>query len=206
MEKEAKIFQEKGYVLVKNFVPKQTAKMLFNYLVCLSVSKKLLNPNIRLEGDEQVPESLLAINGDTIFESLLFSLREKMELNTGLSLLPTYSYRRLYTHGNILHKHTDRPECEISATIKLSDNSEYNWPIWMQDTAIELEDGDAVLYRGCDLEHWREPCGGSKKHLMGQTFLHYVDVDGPFIDSAFEKNQIRQKAYDNFLNYCSQLD
>ena len=212
MSKQIEMFREKGYVLVKNMVSKETAQMLFNYLVCESISKKIENPETQLEGDDQVPNSLSAINGDLIFESLLFGLKEKMELKTGLSLLPTYSYRRLYKHGNILHKHKDRPSCEVSATIKLSDNGGYNWPIWMEDTAFELEDGDAVIYRGCDLTHWREPCGGPRKYIMGQVFTHYVDVNGPFAEYAFDNTndnsnrfETRKKAYENFQHYCKQL-
>ena len=40
----------------------------------------------------------------------------------------------------------------------------------MAGKEIELENGDAVIYKGCDLEHWREPFKGE---VCVQTFLHY---------------------------------
>ena len=37
---------------------------------------------------------------------------------------------------------------------------------------VKLETGDMLLYRGCDLEHWREPF---QKETCVQVFLHYND-------------------------------
>lgn len=45
--------------------------------------------------------------------------------------------------------------------------------------------GDAVLYRGCEVHHWR------KKYKEGQwqaqVFLHYVDANGPHAEWKFDK-------------------
>ena len=45
---------------------------------------------------------------------------------------------------------------------------------------VRLEAGDAVLYRGAEALHWREPLDGADWYL--QVFLHYVDADGPYAD------------------------
>ena len=34
-----------------------------------------------------------------------------------------------------------------------------------------------LIYRGAELEHWRNPLKGA---LCAQTFLHYNDKNGPF--------------------------
>ena len=39
-----------------------------------------------------------------------------MQKETGLQLIPTYSYARIYKKGDILKRHKDRPSCEISTT------------------------------------------------------------------------------------------
>ncbi len=41
---------------------------------------------------------------------------------------------------------------------------------------IDLEPGDAIMYRGADLIHWRDP---SPHDWLVQVFLHYVDLNGP---------------------------
>jgi hypothetical protein len=40
---------------------------------------------------------------------------------------------------------------------------------------INLEPGDAAIYSGCEIEHWREEFKGD---WHAQTFLHYVDKNG----------------------------
>lgn len=197
MKTPQETFKEKGYALIKGFITKDVAKYLYGYLV---VTTRAAQFNGGVRGDSQVPDSISAIHGDPAFETLLWSVHKKMEECTGLELIPTYTYRRLYKNGNILHKHKDRPSCEISATIKLSDSGGYNWPIWMVDTPYELEDGDAVIYRGCDLEHWREPCGGPDNYIMGQVFTHYVDKNGPFTEYAYDKNQLRANVFESLKN------
>ena len=98
-----------------------------------------------------------------------------MEKETGLKLFPTYSFFRLYTLLSDLKKHSDRPSCEVSVTVMLgSDGTQ--WPIYMDGKPVDLNPGDACIYLGCELEHWREPFEGDW-HL--QTFLHYVDQNGP---------------------------
>ena len=36
-----------------------------------------------------------------------------------------------------------------------------------------MQSGDMLVYRGCDLEHWREAFEGEN---CGQVFLHYNDA------------------------------
>ena len=192
MKKYPKLFKEHGYIHVKEFIPKEVGKYLFEYLKFSSHAMVLAN---RVEqgwhsgdGDDQVPGSFAPRHGDMAFQALMRQMRPKMEEVTGLSLCPTYTYVRLYRMGNILKKHRDRPSCEISVTVKLSDTGEYNWPIFMDGTECELGDSDAVIYRGCDLEHWREPCEGGKDYRLGQVFLHYINKDGPhFPEFAYDK-------------------
>ena len=45
----------------------------------------------------------------------------------------------------------------------------------MNGAGIDMEPGDAVIYLGCEIEHWREEFNGD---WHAQTFLHYVDKNG----------------------------
>lgn len=132
------------------------------------------------EASAQIP-STHSVYGDTLMETLLLHCQPKIEELTGLKLYPTYSYYRVYKPGDVLEKHTDRRECEISATICLgydyiTDDPEYHWDIYVDGVGIELEPGDAVIYRGCDVEHWREPFNVQEGSWQAQVFLHYVDA------------------------------
>jgi hypothetical protein len=107
-------------------------------------------------------------------ESLMINKLDLMQKETNLELLPTYAFWRMYTLNADLKKHTDRESCEISVTVMIGSDGT-KWPIYMNGNKIELEEGDAVIYLGCELEHWREEFKGD---WHAQTFLHYVDKNG----------------------------
>lgn len=175
-------FRDHKYVFVKNILDPEICIELSGYLRKITASK--------VEGDVQCPISP-SIYGDKVFDTLLEDLRPAMEEATGLKLIPTYSYARFYKPGDELKPHLDRRECEISATVTLGFNGGL-WPIHvsssreMNDDLGEfmVEVGDALIYRGEELNHWRE------KYTQGewqcQVFLHYVDADGPYKDLKFD--------------------
>ena len=106
-----------------------------------------------------------------------------VEKESNLKLFPTYAYWRYYIFGAKLFKHKDRPSCEVSiaSCIKKYDN----WPLIIEGKSFELEEGDALLYAGCDQEHGRP--GLYKGEGMAQVFLHYVNQYGPNKDHAYDK-------------------
>ena len=57
-------------------------------------------------------------------------------------------------------------------------------------TSFELEEGDAVLYNGCDQKHWRPSV--YKGEGMAQVFLHYVNQNGPNKDHAYDQINIKK--------------
>ena len=66
--------------------------------------------------DTQSP-GMYAVYKDTNMMFFHSMLLPQMEAVTGLNLLPTYTYTRIYRPGAILEKHKDRPACEVSATM-----------------------------------------------------------------------------------------
>jgi len=119
---------------------------------------------------------------DPLMTALLDIKLSRVELESKLKLFPTYAYWRYYVFGGSLAKHTDRPACEISvsACIKKYDN----WPIIVEGTSFELDEGDAILYAGGDQKHWRP--GVYKGEGMAQVFLHYVNQNGPNKNHAYD--------------------
>ena len=115
-------------------------------------------------------------------ETLLLRVMPIMQTVTELELVPCYSYARIYKYGDTLHRHKDRPSCEISCTVNLGGD---HWPIFLDPTGgngnegikVDLAPGDLLAYKGVFLEHWRNPFEG---YDCGQVFLHYNDKNGPF--------------------------
>ena len=127
--------------------------------------------------DEQIPETY-SHYGDIVMETLLQKLKYRVEIETDLKLNETYAYARIYKKGDELKRHKDRYSCEVSTTLHLGGDG---WPIFLEPSGKEgeeglnvlLDQGDMLIYQGCELEHWRDAFEGEN---CGQVFLHYNDA------------------------------
>ena len=119
--------------------------------------------------DSQCPNAF-ATYGDVAMETLLVMAKPVCEKHLKMSLIPTYAYARVYEKDSILHKHIDRKSCDFSTTLNLGGDP---WPIFIEGKKINLKPGDMLIYRGCELEHWREKFTG---RFCSQVFLHYNDA------------------------------
>ena len=117
-------FVVEKYVHLKDFLDKDNCRELTNELKRLVAEQKTVK-------DDQCPTSE-AVHGAVAFDSLLVQLLPHFEKASGKRLYPTYSYARLYSPGEALVIHTDRPSCEISATLTLGFDGDV-WPIYMGD-------------------------------------------------------------------------
>jgi len=191
-----------SYTLVKNFVNKETANFLYEYLEFSTKIYISEGDLMAKDGDRMVPGCLGPRSGDMTFDSFLNFMHKRVEKLTDKTLYPTYTYARLYVTGNEMPKHIDRPACEYSLTMKLGDSGNGNWPIFIDNKEVFLDDGDAVLYKGCEVEHWRNKCD-IPDYKLGQLFLHYVDSNGPYraekYDRFYEKGVYFEKDIKEFL-------
>lgn len=175
-------FVVEKYVHLKDFLAKESCAELTAELFRLVAEQKTTQ-------DTQCPKSQ-AVHGAMAFDKLLIDLLPHFEKASGRRLYPTYSYARLYAPDDELLIHTDRPACEISATLTLGFEGDV-WAIYMGDegkqnaSRIDMAVGDAVLYRGMDKHHWRERYTEGK--WQAQVFLHYVDADGAHAEWKFDK-------------------
>lgn len=182
-------FEKEKYLLVRSIIDTERATALHDYALARAASGKMAYGDTLLE-------TTLCEYGNPKMETLLEETRPKIAQWTGLNLLPTYSYFRVYKNGDVLRRHRDRPSCEISITINLGYLAPEPWPIFVETpmgtVEASLRASDGLIYRGCDCTHWRERFDGE---YLVQVFLHYVDADGPF---AYWKYDKRTR-----LNSCS---
>jgi len=196
-------FKDNKYTVIKKAISKEKADFIYKYfLLKRQVTKtlfdqKYISPftiHLGVWNDKQVPDTY-SHYADIAMEVLLEELLPLMKKETNLNLIPTYSYARIYKKGDILHRHKDRPSCEISTTLNLGGDS---WPIHLspnenvgiaeseggekgitsssnaKGVKVDLEPGDMLVYSGCILEHWREKFDGND---CAQVFLHYNNID-----------------------------
>lgn len=188
-----------GYVILRNILNKQvldlleTQTKLCEQNECHKINKL---PSEYPFGDCQCPTSFSKY-GVICYESLLIILKPIIEAHVGKELLPTYSYMRIYYNGSFLEKHKDRSSCEYSVSICVSID-ETPWDIFFmcekEMRRITLYPGDMIIYKGIQLEHWREKYEGKQQI---QVFLRYVDKYGPNLNYANDNRP--------FLGYTKQF-
>jgi len=183
------------YKVIKQAISKELAQFVYEYfLMKRRVARKFFDDGYIVQrnydwgvwNDEQVPGTY-SHYADIVMETLLQSLQPKMEEETGLKLIPTYSYARIYKKGDVLKRHKDRYSCEVSTTLNIGGDE---WPIYLEPSGeegkegvkVDMQPGDMLVYKGCDVEHWREAFEGDN---CGQVFLHYNDAS----DEKAEQNK-----------------
>ena len=183
------------YKIIKQAITQELAEFVYAYFLNKrAVAKHLfdtryISPFTEYWGvwnDEQVPETY-SHYADIAMETLLENLKPLMEKESGLKLNETYSYARIYKKGDVLERHKDRYSCEVSTTLNIGGDE---WPIYLEPsgeegkegTKVILNQGDMLVYKGCDVEHWRESFEGEN---CGQVFLHYNDAS----DEKAEQNK-----------------
>ena len=166
-------FEKDGYIFKRQF--------LSGELCDIGKRVALYERDARYVQCNQVENSHVGYR-NTFMQNLLKQCKPRVEECTGLSLIPTYSYYRVYEPGNILHDHTDRPQCEITVTLTLGFNyvnkaDDYRWPlhIFIDDEKkyFNCDVGDAMIYRGCELKHGREQFDVGDDSYHVNVFLHY---------------------------------
>lgn len=176
-------FSQSGYVVIRNLLTGSALSFLNDYAV-KSAEHGRMGP-----GDLDVPGTPCAYS-DPFMESLMEALTPRIEAVSCLELYPTYTYFRVYKHGDLLARHKDRPSCEVSVTLSLGYRGVEPWPIWIESggasKSIVLERGDAMVYKGTEIPHWRERFTGEQ---AAQAFLHYVDQAGPYREWIYDKRE-----------------
>jgi hypothetical protein len=196
------IFDKTGYITVENAIDSDLRDFITQYALFKEMQSDII-------GDGQVLEAFSQY-ADPVMETLLLSLVPLMEKNTGLELDPTYSYFRIYRPGNDLKIHTDRPACEISATLCF--NYEYHddnfyWPIYMESTEIKQKPGDLAIYKGCEIEHYRNLFYSQRDDVWHvQGFFHYVDKNGPNKDWKFDRREFIGSLKDPQKRYIRKIN
>jgi len=176
------IFNAQGYLQVNQAITSSEAELIGTTLLLAEKFGQLTIDNGQVVG-------ATCVHGHPVTEATMLKIHPLMEKTTGLKLIPTYSFARVYRKGDVLVKHTDRPSCEISATLTLTYKSDKIWPIFVEsptgeEKSILLDKGDLMIYRGCERPHYR---GKFEDDMWIQVFCHYVDMSGPYVEYALDQ-------------------
>ena len=205
-------FKNKKYTIIRQAISKDLATFIANYFLMQKQvydtcrERRYFSPFETIIGyyeseNEQIPNTY-ASYGNIAMETLLLKCQPDMEKATGLKLTPAYTYARIYKKGDELKRHKDRFSCEISSTMNLGGD---DWPIYLspyenvgvsngkditevskaKGIKVNLKPGDMLIYKGIEIEHWREKFKGKE---CIQVFFHYNDSKTPGAkDNMFDR-------------------
>lgn len=176
-------FQEKGYIQINQ---------LFDTSGLVTYMQQLEKNGIG-QFDDKYPGSP-GFYKNPMFEKIMIHLLPVVERHTGYELFKTFSFGRLYKIGDELKRHVDRNSCQITVSLCISYEND-PWPIYLEDKEgneleLILNPGDALIFNGMILPHWRLP---NTTGTCSQVFLCYVDKNGPFADFRDDNKNIKEK-------------
>ena len=194
-------FEENGYLFVPGMVT--NPEMLFSPVPEERGQINYLGKNkSNYEPEEKQVQGSLSRYNFPAYKELHFLVKKEVEETLGIDLYPTYYFDRFYFTGQGLKRHSDRPSCEVSVTFQISTNRKEPWPIWFEtlngdERFVNMKNGDAVIYKGCEREHWRYPLESKYNKIERmfkkddtyhhQIFFHYVNANGPYLPFAFDR-------------------
>ena len=126
----------------------------------------------------------MGFHNETVAASIHHRLAKLVSVIVGKAVQASYAYLGCYLDGSVLERHIDRPQCQYNLSIvyDMSDkqgNRVDPWPIYLQmgkkPLAVNLEPGSGLLYRGTDIEHWRDALPQGQRAIV--CFYHFVDPD-----------------------------
>jgi hypothetical protein len=178
----SRIVADKGYAILPTLLPRAQLLALQRYCRAL-----IGEGHVRF-GDPQVPGRYVQHN-EPMSRLLLTALTRVVGAAADMRLRPAYAYFASYRPGAALKIHRDRPQCALSVSFLIDyaplGTGPSPWPLWMRRSlgdegeALHQHVGDAIIYRGCELYHSRDPL--PEGHRSTHLFFHYVphDFDGP---------------------------
>lgn len=175
-------FQRDGYAVLPGLLPPLVVAAMRRYY------RGLVAGGMLPRGDDQVADRhrLHSEPAGMFLHPQLTGLVGRL---AGEPVKPSYLYFACYPGGAALPRHIDRVQCEFSISLLVDYEPDpegpCGWPLVLEHAslpdgvvAVDLAVGDALVYRGRRLAHYRDPLPAG--HRSSSLFFHYVrhDFDG----------------------------
>ena len=169
-------FLQNGYAYVPGLIHPFHLAALRHYY-----RRQIRKGAVRL-GDDQSSRRYIAHN-DPVARFFHLQLATCVTTVVGKPVKPSYVYMAAYQPGARLEKHTDREQCAFSITLFVDYSPEpvraSPWPLYLETpggtVTVYQALGDGLLYRGCELPHYRRTL--ARGNTSTSIFFHYVAED-----------------------------
>ena len=176
-------FKENSYQVINNLISNDVCEVAAReFEMARDLASHAVKDGHPYPFHDEMVENSFSWYSALVFESLSDTLiKRKVEEIVGEPVYPTYTYARIYYTGAEMKYHIDRSSSEFSVSLCIKVDSKYPWHLGIETLQgekkyIEQVPGDAVLYRGNELYHWRDPYPGTEQI---NAFFFYVRANGP---------------------------
>ena len=185
-------FKENRIQVVRNLLD-PVALHAVQLLIRQTIAELVKNPPDYFKPDTQLPLRY-PLGRNFVTEAIMYAAAPVVSEIVGTKVLPTYCFPVINFPGAELVRHTDRPACEVTATLTLVNEPDTIWPIFLEERPgtihrVDLNPGDMVLYDGIQYPHWRAP--QPPHHFNVSVFYHFVVANGPF--AGWHERELRQR-------------
>lgn len=170
-------FKKEKYAALREILPAAQLAAIRRYF------EQLLTEGFMLFNDRQV-ELRHGIYNDALSIYFHEQLAPLVSRLVGETVKPSYVYSAIYVEDAILKPHVDRPQCEFTMSLQIGydpvQTDATPWALCLDDASEKrvetfLANGDALVYKGCELIHYREAL--FKNHRSTSIFFHFVGQD-----------------------------
>lgn len=159
------------YKKIKNFLEYDFVEFIQDYFV--------LKTNVTIDcSDNQDSFFNYFYYSDFLIETVLNNSCDSIKQIVGLNLVPSYSYSGIYTKGDEIFNHKNKPSEQFEGFLFLgSENDKDKIFLSKNDDCSdfieeELQPGDLFLFDGLKYWHWMEPLANSSSI---RSFLYFVE-------------------------------
>lgn len=203
-------YNKDGFATIRGLIPPEVAQNLFKQLqMDLQAAGKTFGDFAQSHALVEKPTIEVSGHFYRPLTTFLWGLTPIMSELTGADLLPSYDYFRIYHKDDTCRVHADRPSCEHSVSLTLVYSDGAPWPLEVGSrrvmseepaaedfgdepySAVEMQPGDAVLYRGIDLRHGRTQPNPNR--WSAHLFLFWVERGGAFEQHAFDVQRLKSE-------------
>jgi len=203
-------YNKDGYATIRGLIPPEVASNLFKQLqMDLQAAGKSFETFAKLHDLSRHQTSDISGHFYRPLTTFLWGMTPIISELTGADVLPSYDYFRIYQKDDICRVHSDRPSCEHSVSLTIAYADDIPWPLevgsvrvsgedpceegWGDEASneVEMQPGDAVLYRGIELRHGRTRPNPNR--WSAHLFLFWVERGGKFEQNAFDAQRLRSE-------------
>jgi hypothetical protein len=203
-------YEKDGYTTIRGLIPPEVASNLFKQVQFdLAAAGKSFQTFAKLNNISRHESVDISGHFYRPLMTFLWGLTPIMSEITGADLLPSYDYFRIYQKDDICRVHSDRPSCEHSVSLTIAYSDGLPWALEVGSrrvseegpyfenfgdephSAIEMQPGDAVLYRGMNLRHGRTT--PNPNQWSAHLFLFWVERGGEFEQHAFDVQRLKSE-------------